>query len=295
MNLLTHHRTLSTGLACATLLSLVACSTPDTSGTGGTVPRASGSAYSTGSGQVHVVQPGETLSRIAQSYGRTWQDLARWNNLADPNRLSVGQSLRVSPPGTTTAAVPATPAGSGTGTTASPSTETPAPSGTVGTPATTTSAGSSATGSVMPSPSAIVNPAVGMAVDPADSLTDPQGIRWSWPAQGTVIVGYGDGGSKGVSIAGKPGDAVMAAADGRVVYAGSGLRGYGNLIIVKHSTSFLTAYAHNQALLVKEDQAVKRGQKIAEMGSIDADRVKLHFEVRKDGKPVDPVKYLPAR
>jgi lipoprotein NlpD len=147
----------------------------------------------------------------------------------------------------------------------------------------------------MPSPSAIVNPAVGMAVDPADSLTDAQGIRWSWPALGTVIVGYGDGGSKGVSIAGKPGDAVMAAADGRVVYAGSGLRGYGNLIIVKHSTSFLTAYAHNQALLVKEDQAVKRGQKIAEMGSIDADRVKLHFEVRKDGKPVDPVKYLPAR
>ncbi len=290
MNLLTHHRTLSTGLACAALLSLVACSTPETAGT---VPRTGGNAYSTGAGQVHVVQPGETLSRIAQSYGRTWQELARWNNLTDPNRLAVGQSLRVTPPGTTTAAAPATPTGT-TGGSPSTSTETPTPS-TVGTPPTTGAAGTSATGSVMPSPSAIVNPAVGMAVDPADSLTDAQGIRWSWPALGTVIVGYGDGGSKGVSIAGKPGDAVMAAADGRVVYAGSGLRGYGNLIIVKHSTSFLTAYAHNQALLVKEDQAVKRGQKIAEMGSIDADRVKLHFEVRKDGKPVDPVKYLPAR
>jgi lipoprotein NlpD len=243
---------------------------------------------------MHVVQPGETLSRIAQSYGRTWQELARWNNLADPNRLSVGQSLRVTPPGTTTATTGAssTPSTSTAGTTSPEAT--PAPSA-VGTPATTTAAGSSATGSVMPSASAIVSPSVGMAVDPADSLTDPQGLRWSWPAAGTVIVGYGDGGSKGVSIAGKPGDAVMAAADGRVVYAGSGLRGYGNLIIVKHSTSFLTAYAHNQALLVKEDQAVKRGQKIAEMGSIDADRVKLHFEVRKDGKPVDPVKYLPAR
>lgn len=101
--------------------------------------------------------------------------------------------------------------------------------------------------------------------------------------------------SKGFAIAGKAGDPVLAAADGRVVYAGSGLRGYGNLVIVKHNATYLTAYAHNQTLLVKEDQAVRRGQRIAEMGSTDADRVQLHFEIRRQGKPVDPAKLLPAR
>ena len=101
--------------------------------------------------------------------------------------------------------------------------------------------------------------------------------------------------NKGVSIAGKIGDPVVAAADGRVVYAGAGLRGYGNLIILKHNNTYLTAYAHNQALLVREDQAVRQGQKIAEMGSSDTDRVKLHFEVRRLGKPVDPLGYLPKR
>jgi lipoprotein NlpD len=98
-----------------------------------------------------------------------------------------------------------------------------------------------------------------------------------------------------LDIAGKMGDPVRAAADGRVVYAGAGLRGYGNLIILKHNNTYLTAYAHNQALLVREDQAVKQGQKIAEMGSSDTDRVKLHFEVRRLGKPIDPLSQLPRR
>jgi lipoprotein NlpD len=101
--------------------------------------------------------------------------------------------------------------------------------------------------------------------------------------------------NKGVDIAARAGDPVLAAADGRVVYAGAGLRGYGNLIIVKHNNTYLTAYAHNQTLLVKEDQMVRQGQKIAEMGSSDADRVKLHFEIRRQGKPVDPLRYLPPR
>jgi lipoprotein NlpD len=109
------------------------------------------------------------------------------------------------------------------------------------------------------------------------------------------LPGFDDQKNKGLGINGKAGDPVLAAAEGRVVYAGSGLRGYGNLIILKHNNTFLTAYAHNQALLVKEDQNVKQGQKIAEMGSSDADRVKLHFEIRRSGKPVDPAKYLPAR
>ncbi|NBO76883.1 MAG: peptidase, partial [Betaproteobacteria bacterium] len=117
----------------------------------------------------------------------------------------------------------------------------------------------------------------------------------AWPAAGPVLQGFDEQRNKGVDIGGKAGDAVLAAADGRVVYAGSALRGYGNLVILKHNSTFLSAYAHNQTLLVKEDQVVKRGQRIAEMGSTDAERVQLHFEIRRDGKPVDPARYLPSR
>ena len=120
-------------------------------------------------------------------------------------------------------------------------------------------------------------------------------MGWIWPAAGPVTTVFDETKSKGLAIAGKAGDPVVAAADGRVVYAGSGLRGYGTLVIVKHNSTYLTAYAHNQALLVKEDQAVRRGQKIAEMGSSDAERVQLHFEIRRQGKPVDPARLLPAR
>jgi lipoprotein NlpD len=120
-------------------------------------------------------------------------------------------------------------------------------------------------------------------------------LQFVWPAQGTVVATFDEAKNKGVSIAGRIGDPILAAADGRVVYAGAGLRGYGNLIILKHNNTYLTAYAHNQALLVREDQTVKQGQKIAEMGSSDADRVKLHFEVRRLGKPVDPLTYLPKK
>ena len=110
-----------------------------------------------------------------------------------------------------------------------------------------------------------------------------------WPSSGPVLAGFDDPKNKGVDLGGKAGDPVMAAADGRVVYAGSGLRGYGNLVIIKHNNTYLTAYAHNDKLLVKEDQFIKQGQKIAEMGSTEADQVKLHFEIRKMGKPVDPM------
>jgi lipoprotein NlpD len=120
-------------------------------------------------------------------------------------------------------------------------------------------------------------------------------LNWLWPAAGPVASGFEEGRSKGLAITGKAGDPVLAAADGRVVYAGSGLRGYGNLVIVKHNNTYLTAYAHNQTLLVKEDQVVRRGQRIAEMGASDADRVQLHFEIRRQGKPIDPAKLLPPR
>jgi lipoprotein NlpD len=137
-----------------------------------------------------------------------------------------------------------------------------------------------------------------VASAPAAAPAAPSGedaVAFVWPVSGSVLETYDEVKNKGVDIGGKLGDPVLAAADGRVVYAGAGLRGYGNLIILKHNNTYLTAYAHNQNLLVREDQAVKQGQKIAEMGSSDADRVKLHFEVRRQGKPVDPLGYLPKR
>ncbi|MDP3828841.1 MAG: peptidoglycan DD-metalloendopeptidase family protein, partial [Polaromonas sp.] len=162
-------------------------------------------------------------------------------------------------------------------------------------------------GSVTPTPPASASSAPAPATASASaakpaasapSAPTPGGdddLAWIWPAQGPVLAGFDEAKNKGMDIAGKTGDPVMASADGRVVYAGAGLRGYGNLIILKHNNTFLTAYAHNQTLLVKEDQSVRRGQKIAEMGASDTDRVKLHFEIRKQGKPVDPARYLPAK
>jgi lipoprotein NlpD len=140
-----------------------------------------------------------------------------------------------------------------------------------------------------PPPPVPAPPAASVAHDADDD------VNWGWPASGPVLAGFEEGKVKGLSIGGKAGDPVLAAADGRVVYAGSGLRGYGNLVILKHNATYLTAYAHNQSLLVKEDQSVRRGQKIAEMGSTDTDVVKLHFEIRKQGKPIDPAKLLPPR
>jgi lipoprotein NlpD len=134
-------------------------------------------------------------------------------------------------------------------------------------------------------------------VSPTPAPAGEEDVPWAWPTSGAaaVVASFDEQRNKGLDIAGKPGDPVLASADGRVVYAGAGLRGYGNLIILKHNNTYLSAYAHNQTLLVKEDQTVRKGQKIAEMGSSDADRVKLHFEIRRQGKPVDPARYLPAR
>jgi lipoprotein NlpD len=206
--------------------------------------------------------------------GRPWR--RAWNNLPNPNALEVGQVLRVQPPGgaTTTAAAPAGP-------TTSPVTS----SGVAPRPLTESSPPPAASNSPTPPPAPV----------PAPPSAGGDEIGFIWPAQGTVITPFDEANNKGVSIAGKVGDAVVAAADGRVVYAGAGLSGYGNLIILKHNNTYLTAYAHNQALLVREDQAVRQGQKIAEMGSSDADRTKLHFEIRRQGKPVDPARYLPPR
>lgn len=216
----------------------------------------------------YVVKPGDTLIRIGLETGQNWRDIARWSNLENANVIEVGQTLRVLPPGVEPGAPVAQPV----------------------VPAAKAEVRPLAPGASAPAAPAASAPAVAAA--PKDPDED---LNWLWPAAGPVLAGFDDVKSKGVAIGGKIGDPVLAAADGRVVYAGSGLRGYGNLVIVKHNNTFLTAYAHNQALLVKEDQVVRRGQKIAEMGSSDAERVQLHFEIRRQGKPVDPGRYLPAR
>lgn len=228
----------------------------------------------------YSVKPGDTMIRIGLDNGQNWRDIVRWNNLENPNLIEVGQVLRVVPPVGDTQVVtrPVLPGS------AAPATATP-PLAAASRPASAPVA-PVATAPVAPPPPPV-------AASPA--LTGDEDVGWIWPAQGALLGGFDEAKNKGLDIGGRAGDAVIAAADGRVVYSGAGLRGYGNLIILKHNNTFLTAYAHNQTLLVKEDQSVKKGQKIAEMGNSDADRVKLHFEIRRQGKPVDPAKYLPPR
>jgi lipoprotein NlpD len=129
---------------------------------------------------------------------------------------------------------------------------------------------------------------------PAPDADEPDRVDWSWPYSGRLISGFSEA-NKGIDLAGKPGDPVTATAAGRVVYTGAAIRGYGQLVIIKHNDTFLSAYAHNSKILVKEGQTVARGQKIAEVGATDADQPKLHFEIRRQGKPVDPMRYLPER
>lgn len=142
-------------------------------------------------------------------------------------------------------------------------------------------------------PSKLESAKSGSTPEKPTAAADDENVDWAWPAKGKVLAGYSDGGNKGIDIAGELGQPVYAAAPGKVVYSGTGLRGYGKLIIIKHNKTYLSAYAHNSQLLVKEGQAIAKGQKIAEMGDSDTDRVKLHFEIRKLGRPVDPAKYLP--
>ena len=218
----------------------------------------------------YTVKPGDTLTRIALENGQSPRDIAAWSKVENPNRIEVGQVLRVQPPVSQEVVVQAV-------------TKPVVSAGSLTQPA--SSASSTA-------PAEVSVPAT--ANNKPTGATDSE-INWIWPANGVVLAGFDEVKNKGLDIGGAAGDPVLAAADGRVVYVGAGLRGYGNLIILKHDNVYLTAYAHNQTLLVKEDQSVLKGQKIAQMGSSDADRVKLHFEVRRQGKPVDPAKYLPAR
>ena len=264
-------------------------------------------------GNTYKVNKGDTMFLIAYLTGMDVKDLASMNNMKEPYSLSVGQTLKISncstktitttvPVKTTAPAAPAepeviyTPGANGTQIGSDGTVIGPIKSGvgngepskpvftnnTPSTPATTTT-------QVETTNNTPVNANV---VAPVAS-----NIAWQWPTQGNVIQGFSntDGGNKGVDISGSRGQAVKAAANGRVVYAGNALRGYGNLIIIKHNDDFLSAYAHNDKILVSDQQEVKAGQEIAKMGSTGTNAVKLHFEIRYKGKSVDPVRYLPRR
>ncbi|HYG44739.1 MAG TPA: peptidoglycan DD-metalloendopeptidase family protein [Bordetella sp.] len=220
-------------------------------------------------GGAYVVKPGDTLYQIARANNVDIDNLKRWNNITDPNQLAVGQVLKLS--------------GSGTGA-ASAATPSPAPA-------------------TDPKPIPLGEPETPAATPPVQApapvptpprASDASLISWGWPSSGPVTQTFNSG-TKGIDIGGALGDPVTAAADGKVMYSGNGVRGLGNLIIINHQNGFITAYAHNQTLLVKTGQTVKRGAKIAEVGQTDTTSPRLHFEIRRQGTPVDPLQYLPPR
>lgn len=274
----------------------------------------------------HIVKKGDTLYSIALEHGQDWRDLVIWNRLENANLIRVGQELRVAPPEAAVetrpilapggvesrpleggaadapqepAAAPAVAAVPDTGNTAELKRE---PRGGVEAYSEEALArmkgGGVQTAAAAPAAAAAVPPAgAAPAVTAPDATRTEEGIEWSWPAAGRIVGRFGEGSNKGVDVGGKLGEPVLAAAAGRVVYAGEAMRGYGKLVIIKHDSTYLSAYAHNSKILVQERDAVKRGQRIAEVGDTDteAGKPRLHFEIRRQGKPVDPLKYLPPR
>ena len=259
-----------------------------------------------GSADFYTVKRGDTLFGIALDHGHDYREMAACNNIVNPSVIQIGQVLRVTPPGGTPG-----PAGAGdSGVVVRPITQSGAT--TAGAPPTPPGIITEPRGDKRPysdealaqaQGQATAKPATAIAVPkPADKpgeskpATESDDIAWGWPAAGRVIGTFTDGGAnKGLDIAAKVGDPVLAAGPGKVVYSGQGLRGYGRLVIIKHNNTYLSAYAHNSNLLVKEGQLVTKGQRIAEAGSSDSDVPKLHFEIRRQGKPVDPAKFLPER
>jgi lipoprotein NlpD len=246
----------------------------------------------------YTVHRGDTLLRIALDHGQNYRDLVAWNNLADPDDIKVGQVLKVAPPDRNGA--------NGTAIVTSPISM-PGADKAAAVPKKTTPRGdkkpysdaslAEAQKEDNPKAEKVVAAAGNNGVTAGSTVTasDDEKLSWMWPSDGKIIATFDEGKNKGIDIAGKMGQQVMAAGSGKVMYAGSGIRGYGNLVIVKHSNSLLSAYAHNRTIVVKEGQNVTKGQVIAEMGDSDADQVKLHFEIRQQGKPVDPAKFLPSR
>ncbi len=241
---------------------------------------------------LYTVRQGDTVFSIAKAHGVDPRDVAAWNNL-EGNRIVIGQQLRVTPP----EGVVATPVKPGPGAVEGRPIDGAPPAAVTVDPNMKTqpqgvrvphSDEAYARLAKQPLPPAAKPDAV-----PAETAKPAADSDWLWPATGKIVGNFGDGAHKGISIAGKMGQPVLASAGGRVIFSGQGIRGLGRLIVIKHNNDYLSVYAHNSNLLVKEGQNVNRGQKIAEMGNSDADQVKLHFEIRRQGKPVDPSKLLP--
>lgn len=244
--------------ACvATVALLSGCA--NQSGSRAPVTDLSGSSAS--SVAAYTVKAGDTLNKISRATGVPEATITRLNKITNPNLLVVGQVLRLSD-GSAAAAAPRPSAGP--------------------------------TGAAMSRPAPQASATTSSESSPPARAADAGVINWGWPAKGKVIQGFTPA-TKGIDIAGAAGEAIEAAAGGKVMYAGNGVRGLGNLVIIEHSDGFITAYAHNRTLLVKAGQEVKKGFKIAEMGQSDTTSVRLHFEVRRQGTPVDPLQYLPTR
>lgn len=268
----------------------------------------------------YTVRKGDTLLHIALEFGQNYRDIVAWNNLANPNDIKVDQVLRVLPPEPGTVAAAGVQIGSITSTSnveVRALSSAPSSSSIVSVTHKVTPRGdkrpysevaladlqksdignnTSALPTVAKADTSKNDDVKGneKSADISSTGVDDEGISWIWPTDGKIVGAFEDG-RKGIDIAGKLGQSVFAAGAGKVLYAGSGIRGYGNLVIVKHTNSLLSAYAHNKTIFVKEDQTVNKGQKIAEMGNSDTEIVKLHFEIRQQGKPVDPSKFLPSR
>ena len=270
---------------------------------------------------IYIVKRGDTLYSIALEHGADYRELAQLNKLDDPSKIRVGQELRIAAPEERAAAqvgtarpsreIESRPLGSGTqgsGSQTPSATGSSSPAQTAADPGMKTSPkalrlpyseqnlASLSRGEVRAEtkPEAKPEPKPEAAKPAPATERDPEAIDFAWPARGRVLAAFSEPNNKGLDIAGKPGDPVLAAAGGRVMYTGTGIRGYGKLIVIKHDNNFNSVYAHNREILVKEGQNVTRGQRIAELGDTDADAPKLHFEIRKSGKPVDPAKYLPS-
>ncbi|GAB3388258.1 M23 peptidase family protein [Azotobacter armeniacus] len=230
----------------------------------------------------HVVSRGESISSIAMRYGWEWQELAARNGISAPYVIHPGQKIYFSPARQISTSQPA---------------RRPTPSGAAAPAAPAATPSAVATAPVKPAEEKVQAKSATMAPGSQAAAPSRSPSGWSWPADGLLVGRFSSNGSlnKGIDIGGQLGQPVLAASDGSVVYAGGGLRGYGELIIIKHSDIYVSAYGHNRRLLVREGQQVKAGQTIAEMGSTGTDRVKLHFEIRRQGKPVDPLQYLPSR
>ncbi len=264
----------------------------------------------------HTVKKGDTLFSIGLEYGYDYKDIARANNIEQPYVIRVGQTLKLDTlkdkdPSESKATAASSAQESNNGVTTYPldtgsATQNASTPGTasgpviIREPKALREAYSEENVKKMQSPAKpAAESKIEPATKPADKLevkpsTDLSGLSWSWPTKGKVIANFNEAGNKGIDIAGTKGQAINAAAPGKVIYSGSDLRGYGKLVIIKHDQTYLSVYANNSNLMVKEGQVVNAGQKIAEMGDTDSNIVKLHFEIRQQGKSVDPMKFLTA-